>query len=218
MPTPSEQKALVFVAIVILLGGVARIVRAGALGPPPPTPAEQQGLRRQAFAASSTAVLQQASKGGRRAKAPRAGARRRRTTVDTVAGVAGVPFSDVRPGRVPATPWPGSSAANRLGYPPPNPRVDSDFGASPRPDPSSGPAGSRKGAADAAPVDMDAATEAQIESLPRVGPALARRIVANRDSLGPFGSLTALHRVRGIGPATLKLLAPRVTFSGQVRH
>jgi competence protein ComEA len=65
---------------------------------------------------------------------------------------------------------------------------------------------------------MDTATQQEIESLPRVGPALARRILANRDSLGPFGSLSALRRVRGIGPATLQLLSSHVTFSGQTRH
>ena len=62
-------------------------------------------------------------------------------------------------------------------------------------------------------VDIDRATASQLEALPRVGPALAARIVAYRDSAGPFGSMEALERVRGIGPAMAKVLAPRVTFS-----
>ena len=41
--------------------------------------------------------------------------------------------------------------------------------------------------------------------------------VANRDSLGPFGSLNALGQVRGIGPAMLKLLDPLVSFSARPR-
>jgi competence protein ComEA len=64
-------------------------------------------------------------------------------------------------------------------------------------------------------IDVDRATAEELESLPRIGPALARRIIANRDSLGPFGSLEKLQRVKGIGPALAKLLANRVTFSGR---
>jgi competence protein ComEA len=64
-------------------------------------------------------------------------------------------------------------------------------------------------------VDLDRAFEREIDLLPRVGPALARRLVANRDSFGPFGSLEALGRVKGFGPATRKRLAPLVTFSGR---
>lgn len=67
------------------------------------------------------------------------------------------------------------------------------------------------------PVDADVATAAELEALPRVGPALAARIVADRDRLGPFGSLEALGRVRGVGPALLKILQDRVTFSGTPR-
>ena len=67
------------------------------------------------------------------------------------------------------------------------------------------------------PVDVDVATAAELERLPRVGPALAARIVADRDSLGAFGSLRALERVRGVGPAMLEALAPHVTFSGTPR-
>jgi competence protein ComEA len=66
-------------------------------------------------------------------------------------------------------------------------------------------------------VDVDVATAEELETLPRVGPALAARIVANRDSLGAFGSLTALGTVRGIGPAMLRTLEPTVTFSGRPR-
>jgi competence protein ComEA len=62
-------------------------------------------------------------------------------------------------------------------------------------------------------VDLDRASELEIDRLPRIGPALARRLVANRDSFGAFGSLEALGRVKGFGPATRKRLATLVTFS-----
>lgn len=67
------------------------------------------------------------------------------------------------------------------------------------------------------PVDLDVATAAEIERLPRIGPTLARRIVADRDSLGPFGSLEELRRVKGVGPALAKAIEPHVTFSLQPR-
>ena len=63
------------------------------------------------------------------------------------------------------------------------------------------------------PVDLDVATAAEIESLRHIGPALARRIVADRDSLGPFGSREELLRVRGIGPSMVEKLDTSVTFS-----
>ena len=63
------------------------------------------------------------------------------------------------------------------------------------------------------PVDLDRATTKEIENLPRIGPVLATRIVADRDSLGPFGSLERLQRVRGVGPALARALATHVTFS-----
>jgi competence ComEA-like helix-hairpin-helix protein len=67
------------------------------------------------------------------------------------------------------------------------------------------------------PVDLDRATAEDIERLPGIGPALAQRIVGNRDSIGPFGDMEALCDVRGIGPALAKRLRPLVTFTGTRR-
>ena len=67
-------------------------------------------------------------------------------------------------------------------------------------------------------IDLDIASEAEIETLRGVGPALAKRIVADRDSLGPFGSLDELQRVRGIAKRLAAKLAPQVTFSLLPRH
>jgi hypothetical protein len=63
------------------------------------------------------------------------------------------------------------------------------------------------------PVDLDIAAEREIEALRYVGPALARRIVADRDSFGPFGSMEGLERVKGIGPSMVAKLDSTVTFS-----
>jgi competence ComEA-like helix-hairpin-helix protein len=64
-----------------------------------------------------------------------------------------------------------------------------------------------------AKVDLDVAGEPEIEALRGVGPSLARRIVAERDSFGPFGSMEGLRRVRGIGPGLVAKLDTTVTFS-----
>ena len=69
----------------------------------------------------------------------------------------------------------------------------------------------------AAALDLDRASADDIESLPGVGPALAARIVANRDTAGAFGSLDGLCDVSGIGPALAERLRPLVTFSGAPR-
>ena len=61
-------------------------------------------------------------------------------------------------------------------------------------------------------LDAETATAAELARLPRVGMALAKTIVANRDSHGAFGALTGLDRVPGIGPGLLRTLGPHLTF------
>jgi competence protein ComEA len=63
------------------------------------------------------------------------------------------------------------------------------------------------------PVDLDSASPDEIEKLPGIGPALAKRIVTDRDANGPFGCLAALDRVKGIGPAMLARLDSLVIFT-----
>jgi len=65
----------------------------------------------------------------------------------------------------------------------------------------------------AGPVDLDVATEKEIEALRHVGPTLAKRIIADRDSFGPFGSMDGLKRVKGVGPSMVEKLDSAVTFS-----
>jgi competence ComEA-like helix-hairpin-helix protein len=62
-------------------------------------------------------------------------------------------------------------------------------------------------------VDLDVANVKEIEALRHVGPSLARRIIADRDSFGPFGSIEGLKRVKGIGPSMVEKLGSTVTFS-----
>ena len=88
--------------------------------------------------------------------------------------------------------------------------VDSARGAGKR---GRGRSSARKPPLPTGPVDLDTASAELIETLNGIGPALAKRIAAHRDSFGAFGSIEALERVRGIGPALAARLAPQVTFS-----
>ena len=66
-------------------------------------------------------------------------------------------------------------------------------------------------------LDLDAASLAQIDSLPGVGPTLAKRIVTDRAEHGPFVTLQGFGRVKGVGPALLRRLDSLVTFSATLR-
>ncbi len=59
-------------------------------------------------------------------------------------------------------------------------------------------------------LDLNRADAASLEALPRLGPALASRIVADREAHGPYRSLADLQRVPGIGERTIDLIAPHV--------
>lgn len=55
-------------------------------------------------------------------------------------------------------------------------------------------------------IDLNAADAAALDTLPRIGPALAKRIIAWRDENGPFVSVDDLGQVSGIGEKTLEQL------------
>ena len=63
-------------------------------------------------------------------------------------------------------------------------------------------------------IDADRATAGELARLPRVGLVLAKAIVADRETRGPFGALDGLDRVPGIGPGLLAAIGSHVTFSG----
>ena len=67
------------------------------------------------------------------------------------------------------------------------------------------------------PLDLDRASASEIEALPGIGAALAKRIIDNRDSLGAFGDIDALCDVRGVGVVLAEKLRPLVTFTGPRR-
>lgn len=60
-------------------------------------------------------------------------------------------------------------------------------------------------------VNLNTADAATLETLPRVGPAMAARIIAWREANGGFGSVDDLRGVTGIGERTFADLEPLVT-------
>lgn len=57
-----------------------------------------------------------------------------------------------------------------------------------------------------AQVDLNTASQAELESLPGIGPAKALAILHYRRQQGPFKRIEALQRVPGIGPRTVERL------------
>lgn len=62
-----------------------------------------------------------------------------------------------------------------------------------------------------APVNLNQASQAQLEGLPGVGPVLAGAIIAFREEHGRFSSVAELQEVPGIGPKSFAKLEPLVT-------
>ncbi len=66
-------------------------------------------------------------------------------------------------------------------------------------------------------LDLNRATVEELEALPGIGPALARRIVEYRERYGPFQRLEDLLEIKGIGPKRLEALRGLVTVGSEER-
>ncbi len=64
-------------------------------------------------------------------------------------------------------------------------------------------------------VNINTANAEQLQLLPRVGPALAGRIIAFRESNGPFRSVEEIVAVKGIGESSFAKLEPYLTINGE---
>lgn len=62
-------------------------------------------------------------------------------------------------------------------------------------------------------VNVNTASESELETLPGIGPSTAKRIVADREEKGPFESVEDLTRVSGIGEKKLESIAGLVSVS-----
>lgn len=61
-------------------------------------------------------------------------------------------------------------------------------------------------------VSLNTATQAELESLPEVGPSTAAAIIAYREAGDGFQTLEELMEVEGIGPATFEAVKPFITL------
>ena len=178
MATPSEKKALAFLAAFALLGAGVRMTQAVGHASTADA-ASREALRRQIAASESAGAADRKKKRDRPVRLKRA---KPVSALDSAMTAPVISSPSI--------------------FDPPKPESK------------------RKGKGTAAltgPVDMDRASADEIEALPRIGPALAKRIVDDRAANGPFGSLDGLQRVRGVGPAMAEALRSSVTFSGTPR-
>lgn len=82
-----------------------------------------------------------------------------------------------------------------------------------QPGPASGGAAAGTGGqgAEGGLVNLNTAGVSELETLPRVGPVTAQKIIDHREQIGGFRSVEELDDVAGIGPAMMTALTPLVT-------
>lgn len=61
------------------------------------------------------------------------------------------------------------------------------------------------------PVDLNRSSAAELELVDGIGPSLAKQIVEDRNTQGPFLTVDDLNRVKGVGEQTLARLKPLLT-------
>lgn len=91
-------------------------------------------------------------------------------------------------------------------------RVDAGMEDASRPEASAAPSAAVPGVLPDGRVVLNAASEEELQKLPRVGASRARSIAALRQKLGRFRTPRDLLRIKGIGPRTLQKLQPHMVL------
>ena len=71
---------------------------------------------------------------------------------------------------------------------------------------------SKAAPAPTSPININTATQAQLESLPGVGPKAAQRVIEYRKANGSFKKVEDLMNVKGFGEKTFLKLKPMLTI------
>jgi len=149
--------------------------------------------------------------------APRQTAPQRRPASGVAARTRQVP-SSAKPGVSPPTgqsvapSLPSRRAASPTGSASPPAAASGSQVAGTRSAPPSSSRRSRSAPTASFPINVNCATETQLQALPGVGASLASRIVLYRMQHGPFRRLEDLTNVKGIGSKTASKLAPYITL------
>jgi competence protein ComEA len=62
-------------------------------------------------------------------------------------------------------------------------------------------------------ININSASQAELETLPGIGPELAQRIIEHRQANGLFASIEAIQDVSGIGPGKFEEIKELITVS-----
>lgn len=66
----------------------------------------------------------------------------------------------------------------------------------------------------AVPVDLNTATQAQLETIKGIGPVKAKALIDYRSKNGPFRRLEDVEKVKGFGKKTVEKLRTQVSVGG----
>ena len=88
-------------------------------------------------------------------------------------------------------------------------------GARPPPQPTPGmagvsPSGGAKETVAGGFIDINTASASELEALPGIGPTYAQRVIAYRQTNGPFSDPADIMRVKGIGPACFNRIKDQI--------
>lgn len=60
-------------------------------------------------------------------------------------------------------------------------------------------------------ININTATATELQTLPKIGPAMASRILDYQQQNGPFKSIEEIQKVKGIGPKTFEIIRDYIT-------
>lgn len=68
-----------------------------------------------------------------------------------------------------------------------------------------------------AAIDLNTATQSELESVKGIGPAKAKQIVEHRQKNGPFKNVDALAEVKGFGKASVAKIKQELVVGGEAK-